>query len=108
MLRNMPAKEVFNLRNMCMYEPKRSVTKTLLDSQDITMTVHSLWRDTHLQDKESDKDIFITCLDGAMIVSLSKEDTYILRTGESLMISSESTYSLTAKENCKFVMMYMN
>lgn len=111
MIKNFPKNEAVQLRNMLMYSPGQSLTKTFVDTPDFSMIMHSLWHDGEMILPADDRDIFITCMEGALIVSLQNKELYIVRhkelyivrQGESLLIETDQEYRIIAKQNCKFL-----
>ena len=103
MIKNFPKNEAVQLRNMLMYSPGQSLTKTFVDTPDFSMIMHSLWHDGEMILPADDRDIFITCMEGALIVSLQNKELYSVRQGESLLIETDQEYRIIAKQNCKFL-----
>ena len=104
MIRNFPRGEVMPLKNMMMYGPGQSLSKNFVETENFSMEMYSLWKDGELQIATQDRDMFITCLEGAVIVSVSGKEVYIVRAEESLLLPGNEEVRIVAKENCKFVM----
>ena len=104
MIRNFPRGEVMPLKNMLMYGPGQSLSKNFVETENFSMEMYSLWKDGELQIATQDRYMFITCLEGAVIVSVSGKEVYIVRAEESLLLPGNEVVRIVAKENCKFVM----
>lgn len=63
-LKNISQSEIIQLKNLVDYREGQVVSKTLVQSRHVGITIFSFWKGEFISTHQSDGDAFVLCLDG--------------------------------------------
>ena len=92
--------EVFELEDLMDYQEGAVVSRTLVDKEDVTLTVFAFDHDQTLSEHTAPHDALLQVLDGTAKVIIDGKD-YILEEGETIVMPAEIPHAVEAESRFK-------
>ena len=102
-LKNIEHAKVLALKDEVAYQPGQIVSKTLVQSTSVGITLFSFAKGEFISTHESNGDAFVVCLDGVGKVEIDGEP-YILHEGDSIVMPANHPHAVYGEENFKMML----
>lgn len=103
MMKNINKSEVLVLKEQVAYQNGQVVSKTLAQSETLSVTLFAFDRGEEISTHESGGDAFVTCLDGVGEITIDGEK-YELHEGESIVMPAKHPHAVLGKEQFKMLL----
>ena len=94
-LKNINHATVMSLKDQVAYQEGQIVSKTLVQSMSVGITLFSFWKGEFISTHESNGDAFVVCLDGV---------SYILKEGEAIVMPANHPHAVYGEDNFKMML----
>jgi len=102
-MKNIAKSEILTLKEQVSYMENQVVSKTLIQNQDVNMTLFAFAKNEEISSHESKGDAFILCLDGMGKITID-EETYNLIEGQTIVMPAGHPHAVFAKEQFKMLL----
>ncbi len=102
-LKNIEHAKVLALKDEVAYQQGQIVSKTLVQSTSVGITLFSFWKGEFISTHESNGDAFVVCLDGVGRVEIDRE-SYILHQGDSIVMPANHPHAVYGEDNFKMML----
>jgi len=102
-MKNIAKAEVLTLKEQVSYMENQVVSKTLIQNQNVNMTLFAFAKNEEISSHESKGDAFILCLDGMGEITID-EEKYILIEGQTIVMPAGHPHAVYAKEQFKMLL----
>lgn len=102
-MKNINKSEVLVLKNEVSYQEGQIVSKTLIQNQNLSITLFAFDKGEEISTHESKGDAFVTCLDGIGEITIDGQK-YELKEGESIVMPANHPHAVFAKETFKMML----
>ena len=102
-MKNINKAEVLVLKEQVAYQEGQVVSKTLAQSEALSVTLFSFDKGEEISTHESGGDAFVTCLDGVGEVTIDGVK-YELKEGESIVMPAGHPHAVYGKEQFKMLL----
>lgn len=102
-LKNIEHAKVLALKDEVAYQQGQIVSKTLVQSASVGITLFSFWKGEFISTHESNGDAFVVCLDGVGRVEIDGE-SYILHQGDSIVMPANHPHAVYGEDNFKMML----
>ena len=92
--------EVFELEDLIDYQEGAVVSRTLVDKENVTLTVFAFDHDQTLSEHTAPHDALLQVLDGTAKVIIDEKD-YILEEGETIVMPADIPHAVEAETRFK-------
>lgn len=103
MMKNINKSEVLVLKEQVAYQNGQVVSKTLAQSEALSVTLFAFDKGEEISTHESGGDAFVTCLDGVGEITIDGEK-YKLHEGESIVMPAKHPHAVLGKEQFKMLL----
>ncbi len=103
MLKNISKSEVLVLKEQVEYQPGQIVSKTLVQNENVSMTLFAFDEGEEISTHESSGDAFVTCLDGTGKVTIDGID-YELTEGKSIVMPAKHPHAVYGLKKFKMML----
>ena len=103
MLKNISKSEVLVLKEQVEYQPGQIVSKTLVQNENVSITLFAFDEGEEISTHESSGDAFVTCLDGTGKVTIDGID-YELTEGKSIVMPAKHPYAVYGLKKFKMML----
>ena len=103
MIKNMDKAQVMVLKEQVSYQAGQVVSKTLAQSDALSVTLFAFDKDEEISTHESGGDAFVTCLDGVGKITIDGVE-YELHEGESIVMPAKHPHAVYGKEQFKMLL----
>lgn len=103
MMKNINKSEVLVLKEQVAYQNGQVVSKTLAQSEALSVTLFAFDKGEEISTHESGGDAFVTCLDGVGEITIDGEK-YELHEGESIVMPAKHPHAVLGKEQFKMLL----
>ena len=102
-LKNINKSEVLTLKEQVAYQQGQVVSKTLAQSDALSITLFSFDKGEEISTHESHGDAIVTCLDGVGKITIDGVE-YELHEGESIVMPAKHPHAVFGKEQFKMLL----
>lgn len=102
-LKNINPAQVLTLRDQIAYQPGQVVSRTLAQSDALSITLFSFDEGEEIGTHQSGGDALVVCLDGVGRVTIAGED-YRLSEGESIVMPAGAPHAVHAEQAFKMLL----
>jgi quercetin dioxygenase-like cupin family protein len=102
-MKNIAQAEVVCLKDQVAYQEGQVVSKTLAQSDAMSITLFSFAKGEAISTHKSGGDAFVTCLDGVGKITIDDAD-YLLHEGESIVMPAGHPHGVYAQEAFKMLL----
>ena len=102
-MKNINKSEVLILKNQVSYQEGQVVSKTLAQSEAVSVTLFAFDKGEEISTHESGGDAFVTCLDGVGEITIDGVN-YELHEGESIVMPAQHPHAVRGKEQFKMLL----
>ena len=102
-MKNIDKEEVLVLKEQVVYQEGQIVSKTLAQSDALSITLFAFDQGEEISTHESGGDAFVTCLDGVGEITID-DRKYELREGESIVMPAKHPHAVLGKEQFKMLL----
>lgn len=102
-IKNIAQSEVLTLKAQISYQEGQVVSRTLAQNPAVSITLFSFAKGEEISTHESGGDAFVTCLDGAGLLTVDGQP-YELREGESIVMPAGHPHAVMGKEMFKMLL----
>lgn len=102
-MKNINKSEVLILKNQVSYQEGQVVSKTLAQSEAVSVTLFAFDKGEEISTHESGGDAFVTCLDGVGEITIDGVN-YELHEGESIVMPAKHPHAVRGKEQFKMLL----
>ena len=102
-LKNIDKSQVLTLKDQVTYQQGQIVSKTLAQNNAVSVTLFAFDKGEEISTHESGGDAFVTCLDGAGLLTVDGQP-YELREGESIVMPAGHPHAVMGKEVFKMLL----
>lgn len=103
MLKNISKSEVMVLKEQVEYQSGQIVSKTLVQNENVSITLFAFDEGEEISTHESSGDAFVTCLDGTGKVTIDGVD-YELTEGESIVMPAKHPHAVYGQKKFKMML----
>lgn len=103
MLKNISKSEVMVLKEQVEYQSGQIVRKTLVQNENVSITLFAFDEGEEISTHESSGDAFVTCLDGTGKVTIDGFD-YELTEGESIVMPAKHPHAVYGQKKFKMML----
>lgn len=103
MMKNISKSEVLVLKEQVAYQEGQVVSKTLAQSEALSVTLFAFDKGEEISTHESGGDAFVTCIDGVGEITIDSVK-YELHEGESIVMPAKHPHAVWAKERYKMLL----
>lgn len=102
-IKNIDKSRVFDLKEQIAYQEGMVVSKTLVQNENVSITLFSFEKNEEISTHESMGDAFVTCLDGMGKVTIDGEE-YFLKEGQSIVMPAHHPHAVYGEERFKMML----
>ena len=102
-IKNIVQSEIFSLKDQISYQEGQIVSKTLAQSDAVSVTLFSFAKGEEISTHASGGDAMVTCLDGTGKITIDGRE-YILREGESIVMPAGHPHAVYGEEAFKMLL----
>ena len=102
-IKNLDKSTVLHLKEQIAYQPGQVVSRTLAQSEALSVTLFSFDKGEEISTHESGGDAMVLCLDGVGKITIDGVE-YILRAGESIVMPARHPHAVYAQEQYKMLL----
>ena len=102
-MKNIKKAEVLTLKDQITYQEGQVVSKTLAQTDRVSITLFSFDKDEEISTHKSGGDAFVTCLDGVGKITIDGTD-YELTEGESIVMPAGHPHAVYGKDKFKMLL----
>ncbi len=102
-MKNIDKSRVLDLKEQIAYQDGMVVSKTLVQNDDVSITLFSFEKDEEISTHESTGDAFVTCLDGVGKITIDGEE-YFLKEGQSIVMPAHHPHAVYGEERFKMLL----
>lgn len=103
LMKNIAKSEVLTLKEQVSYMENQVVSKTLVQNQNVNMTLFAFAKNEEISSHESKGDAFVLCLDGLGEITID-EVKYNLIEGQTIVMPAGHPHAVYAKEQFKMLL----
>jgi len=92
--------EIFELEDLIDYQKGAVVSRTLVDKEDVTLTVFAFDEDQTLSEHTAPHDALLQVIDGTAKIIIDKNE-YTLEEGETIVMPAEVPHAVEAESRFK-------
>ncbi|MBS7576047.1 MULTISPECIES: cupin domain-containing protein [unclassified Enterococcus] len=96
-IQKIPQSEVINLKNIVTVEPEQMLSQTLVNREELGMTLFSLDKNQAIGRHSSPGDAMVNILSGIAKITIDESD-YIVKAGETIVMPANRPHALYALE----------
>ena len=102
-MKNINKAEVMTLKDQVAYQQGQVVSKTLAQSDALSVTLFSFDKGEEISTHESGGDAFVTCLDGVGKITIDGKE-YERHEGESIVMPAKHPHAVYGQEQFKMLL----
>ncbi len=102
-MKNIDKSRVLDLKEQIAYQDGMVVSKTLVQNDNVSITLFSFEKDEEISTHESMGDAFVTCLDGVGKITIDGEE-YFLKEGQSIIMPAHHPHAVYGEERFKMLL----
>lgn len=102
-MKNIKKAEVITLKNEINYQEGQIVSKTLVQNQNVSMTLFAFEKNEEISTHETDGDAFVTVLEGTGKFTIGGKE-YLLNEGESIVMPMKVPHAVYGEERFKMLL----
>lgn len=102
-MKNIAKSETLNLKEQVSYLENQVVSKTLIQNENISMTLFAFGKNEEISSHESKGDAFVLCLDGVGEITID-EEKFTLIEGQTIVMPAGRPHAVYAKEQFKMLL----
>ena len=102
-IKNLDKSTVLHLKEQIAYQPGQVVSRTLAQSEALSVTLFSFDKGEEISTHESGGDAFVTCLDGVGRITIDGVN-YELREGDSIVMPARHPHAVFGQEQFKMLL----
>ncbi len=102
-MKNIDKSHVLDLKEQIAYQDGMVVSKTLVQNDNVSITLFSFEKDEEISTHESMGDAFVTCLDGVGKITIDGEE-YFLKEGQSIVMPAHHPHAVYGEERFKMLL----
>ncbi len=102
-MKNIKKAEVITLKNEINYQEGQIVSKTLVQNQNVSMTLFAFEKNEEISTHETDGDAFVTVLEGTGKFTIGGKE-YLLNEGESVVMPMKVPHAVYGEERFKMLL----
>ncbi len=102
-MKNIDKSRVLDLKEQIAYQDGMVVSKTLVQNDNVSITLFSFEKDEEISTHESMGDAFVTCLDGVGKITIDGEE-YFLKEGQSIVMPAHHPHAVYGEERFKMLL----
>lgn len=102
-LKNISQSEIIQLKNLVDYREGQVVSKTLVQSRHVGITIFNFWKGEFISTHQSDGDAFVLCLDGTGKVEIDGQP-YVLHQGDAIVMPANHPHAVYGEDNFKMML----
>ena len=102
-MKNISKAEVLTLRDQVAYQSGQVVSRTLAQTEHVSVTLFSFDKDEEISTYESGGDAMVTCLDGVGRITIDGVE-HILHEGESIVMPARHPHAVYGQEQFKMLL----
>ncbi len=102
-IKNIDKSRVLDLKEQIAYQDGMVVSKTLVQNDNVSITLFSFEKDEEISTHESMGDAFVTCLDGVGKITIDGEE-YFLKEGQSIVMPAHHPHAVYGEERFKMLL----
>lgn len=102
-LKNISQSEILVLKNQVEYQEGQIVSKTLVQNENVSITLFAFDEGEEISTHESSGDAFVTCIDGNGKVTIDGVD-YELSEGESIVMPAKHPHAVYGSKKFKMML----
>ncbi len=99
-LKNISQSEIIQLKNLVDYREGQVVSKTLVQSRHVGITIFSFWKGEFISTHQS---AFVLCLDGTGKVEIDGQP-YVLHQGDAIVMPANHPHAVYGEDNFKMML----
>lgn len=99
-LKNIDIAAVLTLKDLVRYQPGQIVSKTLVQNDNLSLTLFAFDKGEEISTHESGGDAMVVCLDGIGEVTIDGQ-LYRLQEGETIVMPAKHPHAVYAREQFK-------
>jgi quercetin dioxygenase-like cupin family protein len=99
-LKNIDLSTVLTLQDLVNYQDGQIVSKTLVQNENISLTLFAFDKEEEISTHSSHGDAMIYVIDGAGEITIG-DQTFVVSAGETIVMPSEIPHAVYAKERFK-------
>lgn len=103
MLKNIEKAKLLTLKDEIAYLDGQVVSKTLVQNENVSITLFSFDKGEEISTHESGGDAFVVCLDGVGEITVDNE-VFELTTGNSIVMPAKHPHAVKGKERFKMLL----
>lgn len=96
-IQKIPQSEVINLKNIVTIEPEQMLSQTLVQRNDLGLTLFSLDKEQEIGRHSSPGDAMVNILSGVAKITIDESD-FIVKAGETIIMPANRPHALYALE----------
>ncbi len=102
-MKNINKSEVHVLKDLVTYMDNQVVSKTLVQNQNVSITLFAFDKDEEISSHESNGDAFVVCLDGVGEVTID-DQKFRLEEGMSIVMPAKHPHAVFGLEKFKMML----
>lgn len=102
-IKNIDLAEVLTMVDLVLYQDKQIVSKTLVQSSALSLTLFAFDKDEEISSHASDGDAMIIALDGEGEITIADEK-FVVKKGETIVMPANKQHAVYAKEQFKMLL----
>ncbi len=102
-MKNIDKSRVLDLKEQIAYQDGMVVSKTLVQNDNVSITLFSFEKDEEISTHKSTGDAFVTCLDGVGKITIDGEE-YFLKEGQSIVMPAHHPHAVYGEERFKMLL----
>lgn len=102
-MKNIDKSRVLDLKEQIAYQEGMVVSKTLVQNENVSITLFAFEKNEEISTHESMGDAFVTCLDGVGKVTIDGEE-YFLKEGQSIVMPAHHPHAVYGEERFKMML----
>ena len=102
-MKNIERAKVLNLRDLVQYQEGQIVSKTLIQNQNLSLTLFAFDKEEEISTHASHGDAMVNVLDGLAEITIGTEK-FNVKAGETIVMPAETPHAVFAPEKMKFML----
>ena len=102
--KNIDKEEIFELKNLVVYQEGQVVSKTLVQNSTVSVTLFAFEKDEEISTHESGGDAMVTVLEGTGRFTIDGRE-HILKAGQSIVMPARKPHAVYGEERFKMLLM---
>ncbi len=102
-MKNISKSEIHVLKDLVSYMDSQVVSKTLVQNQNVSITLFAFDKNEEISSHDSNGDAFVVCLDGRGEITIDN-DKFLLEEGMSIVMPAKHPHAVFASDKFKMML----